>query len=124
LSDGGGTDVGGVGSQQTQDTGTNSTAPPWVASAGWIANGAGGWTSSDGASHWGPREKPPLVLANYKEDQQRALQQREDRMRCGQAPTIATNMHLAYSPTRKTMIPRHRTGSQTSARGIPSDGET
>ena len=37
-SDGGGTDVGGVGSQQTQDTGTNSTTPP----AGWIANGTGG----------------------------------------------------------------------------------
>jgi hypothetical protein len=64
LSDGGGTDVGGAVSQQTQDTGTNSNAPPvneegngWVAPAGWIANGAGGWTSPDGA-HWGPREKP------------------------------------------------------------------
>ena len=34
LSDGGGTDVEGVGSQQTQDTGTNSIAPLWMASAG------------------------------------------------------------------------------------------
>jgi hypothetical protein len=80
LSDGGGTDIGGVGSRQTQDTGTNSNPPLWVVPAGWIANGAGGWTSPDGA-HWGTREKPPLELANNKEDQQRALQRREDRMR-------------------------------------------
>ena len=54
-------------------------------------------TSPDGASHWGPREKPPFELANYKQDLKQALQQREARMRrssdycgtsdyCGQGP--------------------------------------
>jgi hypothetical protein len=36
----------------------------WVVPAGWIANGAGGWTSPNGARHWGARERPPLKLAN------------------------------------------------------------
>jgi hypothetical protein len=117
LSDGGGTDVGGVVSQQTQDTGTNSNAPPvneegngGVAPAGWIANGAGGWTSPDGA-HRGPREKPSLELANDKEDQQRALQsKREERMRRSSADERDSYVHLANSPTRKTVIPRHWRG--------------
>jgi hypothetical protein len=59
-SDGGSTDVGGVGSQQTQDTGTNAIAPPRLASEGWIANTVSGMTSPDGASHWGrpgPQER-------------------------------------------------------------------
>jgi hypothetical protein len=86
LSDGGGTDVGGVGSYQTQDTGTetnSSTASQqthdagsganttpvydeagntWMVPTGWIANGAGGFIAPDGA-HWGattPRERSPL----------------------------------------------------------------
>jgi hypothetical protein len=74
LHDGGGSDVGGVGSHQTQDTGTETnsstasqqthdagagaSAPPvyeagngWVAPNGWIANGTCGWVAPDGA-HW------------------------------------------------------------------------
>ena len=105
LSDGGDTGVGGVRSHQTQDTSTEANSPTasrqthdvgsganttpvydkarnaWVVPSGWIANGAGGWTSPDGA-YWGARERPPLKLANDdKWSQHRALEKREERLR-------------------------------------------
>jgi hypothetical protein len=89
LSDGGGADVGGVESHQTQDTGTetrpvettasqqtqdagagaNATLAAGAGGPGWVTGEAGhGWVALDG-THWGatlPTERPPLKLANDK----------------------------------------------------------
>jgi hypothetical protein len=139
ISDGGacGTDVGGVGSQQTQDTGTNSIAPPWMTAAGWVANTVGGMTSPDGASHWGPRERPQFEVTNYRQDLRRAVQQREARTRRPNdetaAPTTKTQNARAQTPTttkaqagsagqtRKTMISRRLAGSVNGRPGAPRD---
>jgi hypothetical protein len=92
LSDGGGADVGGVESHQTQDIGTetnpvaveettasqqtqdagagaSATLAAGARGPGWVAGEAGhGWVAPDGA-HWGatlPMEQAPLKLANDK----------------------------------------------------------
>jgi hypothetical protein len=54
-----------------------------VVPSGWIAKGAGGWTSPDGA-HWGARERPPLELATTTSGRRiphRDLEEREERLR-------------------------------------------
>jgi hypothetical protein len=84
---GGGPGVGNllsplVGSQQTQDTGASASLASEaerLAGEGWIANTAGGMTSPDGASQWGPRARSPFAVTNYRQSRQRALQQRGDR---------------------------------------------
>jgi hypothetical protein len=125
LSDGGGTDVGGVGSHltqdigtetnfveettashQTHDTGAGASATPadeagngWVAPDGWIANEAGNsWVAPDGA-HWGatlPMEQPPLKLASDKGSQQRALERREECLRRSNDEPPVHDEHQSY----------------------------
>jgi hypothetical protein len=60
------------------DCGTDDQDPDC---SGPDANSVGGMTSPDGASHWGPRERPPFEVTNYKQDLKQALQQREARLR-------------------------------------------
>ena len=87
---GGGTDVGGVGSQQTQDTGAldasltaleaeRQAQRQRLTALGWTDNGVGGMTSMDGASHWGTRARSPFAVINYPHVLRRAAQQAQAR---------------------------------------------